>query len=210
MNSDVTICECAAIEDDWLDISYTQRHYIQDEDKALSVVRKRKTGDKKSATKWIARGLVFLLVAATLVAMSVVTEGFAGEVFAFAKTTYTQNIIDVFDTVNQNKKTIILPINVTVDNVENGTITVSGGKILLNFKAGKVVSKTDDTVTVGVDDKLQIVYGGLNTILVNVGDEIDTQAVLGKYASAATVNLIYDGEVVKDVTTVNYTLVWKI
>ena len=65
-------------------------------------------------------------------------------------------------------------------------------------------------MTIGVDDKLQIVYGGLTKILVNVGDEVATQSVLGKYSAAATVNLIYGGEVVKDVTTVDYTLVWKI
>ena len=65
-------------------------------------------------------------------------------------------------------------------------------------------------MTVSVDDNLQIVYSGLTKILVNVGDEIAEQAVLGKYVNTATVNLLYDGEVVKDITTVNYSLVWKI
>ena len=39
MNDDLKLCECIAVEDDWLDISYTQRHYIEDEQDALMLVR---------------------------------------------------------------------------------------------------------------------------------------------------------------------------
>lgn len=210
MNSEITICECTATEDDWLDISYSQRHYIREEDNALDLIRKRTGGNKKAPKKWLVRGFALVLVLAALVAMRFVNEGFVGEVFAIAKATYTQGISDVVAAAKREKNKIILPINVTIDKVDNGTVTITGGKVLLNFKAGKVTAKTDDTVTIGVDDKLQIVYGGLTKILVDVGDQVATQSVLGKYSSAATVNLIYGGEVVKDVTTVDYTLVWKI
>lgn len=210
MNSEITICECTATEDDWLDISYSQRHYIREEDNALDLIREKNGRRKKAPKKWLIRGFALVLVLAALVAMRFVSEGFAGEVFAIAKATYTQSISEVVTAAKQKKNTIILPINVTIDNVDNGTVTITGGKVLLNFKAGKVTAKTDDTVTIGVDDKLQIVYGGLTKILVDVGDEVAIQSVLGKYSTAATVNLVYDGEVVKDVTTVDYTLVWKI
>lgn len=210
MNSEITICECTATEDDWLDISYSQRHYIREEDNALDLIRKRNGRHKKAPRKWLFRSFALVFVLAALAAMRFVKKGFVGEVFAIAKTTYTQSISDVVAAAKQEKNTIILPINVTIDNVDNGTVTITGGKVLLNFKAGKVTAKTDDTVTIGVDDKLQIVYGGLTKILVDVGDEVAIQSVLGKYSTAATVNLVYDGEVVKDVTTVDYTLVWKI
>ncbi len=82
--------------------------------------------------------------------------------------------------------------------------------MLLNFKKGEVKDVTDTSVTVQVDDKLQIVYSGLSRVMVTVGDKLADQSVIGKYAISATVNLIYDGEVVKDITTVNYTLVWKV
>ena len=81
---------------------------------------------------------------------------------------------------------------------------------MLNFKKGTVSDATETTVTVAVDDKLQIVYSGLTKVLVSVGDSLSEQAVLGKYSDIACVNLLYDGEVVKDITTVNYSLVWKV
>ena len=214
MNDDVKLCECIAVEDDWLDISYTQRHYIEEEQDALSLVRtsvfKKRKKTLNNAKKWIVRCFVAIFVIGTLLAMRFVENGFIGEIFATAKQGYSQNVIQVISNSQQRQSIINLPINVTVDKVDNGTVIVSGGKVLLNFKKGKVLETNNDTVTVSVDDNLQIVYSGLTKILVNVGDEIAEQAVLGKYVNTATVNLLYDGEVVKDITTVNYSLVWKI
>jgi len=214
MNDDVKLCECVAVEDDWLDISYTQRHYIEEEQDALSLVRtsvfKKRKKALNNAKKWIVRSFVAIFVIGTLVAMRFVQNGFMGEVFAVAKAGYSQNVIQVISNSQQRQSIINLPINVTVDKVDNGSVIVSGGKVLLNFKKGKVLDTTKDTVTISVDDNLQIVYSGLTKILVNVGDELAEQAVLGKYVNTATVNLLYDGEVVKDITTVNYSLVWKI
>ena len=51
MNSEITICECTATEDDWLDISYSQRHYIREEDNALDLIRKRNGRHKKAPKK---------------------------------------------------------------------------------------------------------------------------------------------------------------
>ena len=214
MNEDIRLCECIATEDDWLEVSYSQRHYIQEEQDAMSFVRKKNTGEgafsRFNAKKWILRGVVFALVVGLMLAMRFVEEGFVGEVFAFAKSSYTQNIVEVISTYSQEGDSISLPINVTVDNVNEGTVTVSGGKILLNFKKGTVSDVTENAVTVAVDENLQIVYSGLTKVLVSVGDVLDEQAVLGKYSQSAEVNLLYGGEVVKDITTVNYSLVWKV
>lgn len=215
MNEDVKLCECIATEDDWLDISYSQRNYIQEEQDALSFVRinsrqNRQTNALSGAKKWIVRSFVCVLVLGTLIAMNFVENGFAGEVFALAKSGYNQNIVQVIAEQQRIDDTINLPINVTVDSVDNGTVSVTGGKVLLNFKKGTVSDATETTVTVAVDDKLQIVYSGLTKVLVSVGDSLSEQAVLGKYSDIACVNLLYDGEVVKDITTVNYSLVWKV
>ena len=138
MNDEVKLCECIAVEDDWLDISYTQRHYIEDEQDALMLVRtsvfKKRKKALNNAKKWIARCFVAIFVIATLVAMRFVDDGFMGEVFATAKQSYSQNVIQVISQSQQKQSTINLPINVTVDKVDNGTVIVSGGKVLLNFK----------------------------------------------------------------------------
>ena len=214
MNEDVKLCECVATEDDWLDISYAQRNYIQEEQDALTFVRTitaKKRREKFAKGKKVVFNLVLgIFVLGILLAMRFVENGFVGEVFAMAKSTYAQDIVGVISGNQKYESIINLPINVTIDNVENGTVRITGGKVLLNFKKGIVEDVADNTVTVRVDENLQIVYGGLTKILVNVGDEVGDQAVLGKYVSSANVNLLYCGEVVKDITTANYSLIWKI
>ena len=142
MNDDVKLCECIAVEDDWLDISYTQRHYIEEEQDALSLVRtsvfKKRKKTLNNAKKWIVRCFVAIFVIGTLLAMRFVENGFIGEIFATAKQGYSQNVIQVISNSQQRQSIINLPINVTVDKVDNGTVIVSGGKVLLNVKKGKV------------------------------------------------------------------------
>lgn len=214
MNEDVKLCECVATEDDWLDISYTQRNYIQEEQDALTFVRTTSADRRRQAfgkaKKWIARGLVSVMVLGTLLAMRFVEDGFIGEVFAMAKSSYGQNIVEAIADSQRRESVIELPINVVVEEVNEGTVKVTGGKVLLNFKKGVVSDVTEDTVTVNVDDNLKIIYSGLVKVLVKSGDEVGEQAVLGKYVGTANVNLLYAGEVVKDITNVNYSLVWKI
>ncbi len=206
MNSDVKVCECVATEDDWLEISYSQRHYIEEEKKAMPKIKRGVSFNGLGI--WLTRAIVLVLVVGVLVAMRFVDSGFVGDIFDTVKQAYASDITQAFGI--KSGDTINLPINVTVEGVEDGTVTISGGKVLLNFKKGEVKDVTDTSVTVQVDDKLQIVYSGLSRVMVVVGDKLADQSVIGKYANSATVNLIYDGEVVKDITTVNYTLVWKV
>ena len=214
MNEDVKLCECIATEDEWLDISYTQMNYIQDEQDSLTFIRttaKKRRKEQFNKVKKIAlRAFICLFVLGTLLAMRFVEDGFIGEVLVMAKSAYSQNIVDVIADGKNRESIIDLPINVMVDGVENGTVRVIGGKVLLNFKKGIVEDVTEDTVTVSVDENLKIIYSGLSKVLVNVGDEVLNQAVLGKYVTSVNVNLLYAGEVVKDIATVNYSLVWKI
>ncbi len=210
MEEEIKVCSCCPDEDDWLDVSYSQRHYIQEENSAFDSVRPAKRRkERKPFYKIAAYVMACVLVVGIIFAMKYANKGFAGEVFSVAKAAGNSGILQVFKKSDKGE-VINLPINVTVDKVENGTVTISGGKVLLSFCNGEVSDVTDDTVTVKTSDDLQIVYGGLTKILVKKGDKIATQTVIGKYVTTAAVNLLYKGEVVKDITTVNYTLVWKV
>ena len=198
MEEEIKVCSCCPDEDDWLDVSYSQRHYIQEENSAFDSVRPAKRRkERKPFYKIAAYVMACVLVVGIIFAMKYANKGFAGEVFSVAKAAGNSGILQVFKKSDKGE-VINLPINVTVDKVENGTVTISGGKVLLSFCNGEV------------SDDLQIVDGGLTKILVKKGDKIATQTVIGKYVTTAAVNLLYKGEVVKDITTVNYTLVWKV
>ena len=80
----------------------------------------------------------------------------------------------------------------------------------LSLTQGTVSETTADSVTVSMDDKTSVVYTNLTTVLVNVGDKVDANSLLGKYDEQYQASILQEGEVVKQVVGSETQLTWEI
>ena len=149
-----------------------------------------------------------LLIVGVLVGMRYADNGFVGDVFGYAKDTFTSTIVAPQPN-SDNQNVIVMPSNAQVA-ITDGDITLSGGSLAVNFKEGKVTDVTESGVTVSVGDKFDIVYSNLSEVLVNVGDNVAQYHVLGKYGDSAVVNLIVNGQKLTGVSADGFTLKWQV
>ena len=149
-----------------------------------------------------------LVIAGVLLGMRYADAGFVGDVFGYAKNTFTSTIVAP-QADDSSKDTIVMPSNAEVTIVD-GDIMLSGGSLAVNFKEGKVTDVTETSVTVSVGDKFDIVYSNLSEVLVEIGDSVAQYHVLGKYEDSAMVNLIVNGQKLTGVSADGYTLKWQI
>ena len=198
---------CDAEESDWLDISYTERKYI-DKPKAprfhFPKIKFKFNFKFKKVWKYAAIALVCVAVLATLL---FVDGNFTSDVFSAVRTAST-SVFTRPQHITENK--VNIPCNITLIEINDGVMTFGGGSVAVSLTSGKVTEVGDNSVTVAIDDDTQIVYYQLNSILVSVGDEIAENSVLGKYSESFTVAIFESGEIVKGVIGSESELKWSV
>ncbi len=203
---------CDAEENDWLDISYTERKYLNEETPVKRAKKRRAPAFFKNKTvskvvKYVAAGLVS---AAAVVGLLFVDSNFEGNVFETARATYSSNLAIFGGTAASGVNKITLPYTITLENVEGGVVVFSGGRAVVSFTDGVVKEVTENSVTVEVDDKTSIVYSDLTATYVAAGDEISANTLIAKYDGSAKATIVYDGEIVEDVIGSEYELQWSV
>ena len=202
---------CDAEESDWLDISYSQRKYVET---AAAPAKKRFNFAPKFKFNFknikLSRPLKIVAIAvlcvAVLAALLFVDGNFGKEVFDTVKAAYSSTL---FGSSNERvSASITIPVNCTLLDVNDGVSTFTGGKVVLSFTDGTVQEVTDTTVTVAIDDNLTITYDGLTDVYVAVGDTLTANTLLGKYNGTFTATITQSGETVKDVVGSETQLTW--
>ena len=189
---------CDAEESDWLDVSYTERKYINGKQK-----KQRKA---KSGKAWKI-AIVAVLCLAVLATMLFLDGDLKNEIFDAVKTASAS----IFHKSESNtEQTINIPCNVDLVDVNDGVMTFSGGRAVLALTAGKVTGITEDSVTVALDDEISIVYSGLTTIYVKVADQVAADSLLGKYDGEFTASILQQGQIVREVVGSESQLTWNI
>lgn len=194
---------CDAEESDWLDISYTERKYIDKEKKSRFHLPKIKLKIKKV---WMYAAIALVCVA-VLAALLFVDGNFTDDVFNAVKTAST-SVFTRPENITENK--INIPCNVTLMEVNDGVMTFGGGRAALSLTGGKVTAVGEDSVTVQLSDDTQIVYSQLDNIYVAVGDEIAESTLIGKYSDSYTASIFEKGEIVKEVVGSETQLKWSV
>ena len=198
-----TSAVCDAEESDWLDISYTERKYI-DKPKA----RRFHFPKIKIKFKKVWTYVAIAVVSVAVLAMLLFVDGnFTSDVFSAVRTAST-SVFNRPQNIEENK--VNIPCNVTLMEINDGVMTFGGGSVAVSMTSGKVTAVGEDSVTVAMDDNTQIVYYKLNHILVAVGDEIAENSVLGKYNDSFDVAIFESGAVVKDVIGSESELKWSV
>lgn len=149
-----------------------------------------------------------LIIALALVGMRYIDNGFVGDVFGYAKETFTSTIANQTDYVDDGN-VMTIPSNADVS-VSDGDIVLTGGSLAVNFQKGTVKEITDTSVVVSVSDNFDIVYSNLSEVMVKAGDAVEQYGVLGKYGENAVVNLIIGGQKVTGVSADGYTIKWSV
>lgn len=189
---------CDAEESDWLDVSYTERKYLN--------AKPKKQKKAKFGRTWKI-ALVAVLCVAVLATLLFIDGDLKNEVFTAVKTA-TASIFHKQESDAENK--INIPCNVNLVDINDGVMTFNGGRAALSLTAGKVASVTEDSVTVALDENTSIVYSGLTTIYVKAADEIAADTLLGKYDGQFTASILQQGQVVKQVVGSETQLTWNI
>lgn len=193
-----------AEESDWLDVSYSQRKYV-DTEQAAPVAR-----SKNGWGRPIKIALVAAVCVALLAAMLLIDGNFGKEVFLTAKAAYS-SALNLFEDKQQSvSASITLPANVNLVNVQDGIATFDGGRAALSFTDGTVVAATDTSVTVDMDGQTRVTYGNLTTVYAAVGDKLSANELIGKYDGTFTATLSVDGETVVDVVGSEQQLTWTV
>ncbi len=189
-----------AEECDWLDVSYSER-YVKPK-KTKGKANKDKT---KRAKVWKV-AIVAVLCVAVLAATLFVDGDFKKEVFAAVKTATASLFGKSVETENK----INVPCNLTLVDVNDGVMTFTGGRAALSLTEGTVLKTTENSVTVAMDENTSMVYSDLTSVMVNVGDKLSENSLLGKYDGQFVATILRDGEVVKQVVGSETQLVWNI
>ena len=199
---------CDAEENDWLDVSYSERKYVQAEQPSKKKRRFNfnfKFNFKFSKPLQIA--LIAVLCVALLAAMMFIDGEFASDVFQTAKAAFAGSIFD--NETEEVAATIAIPSNATLVDVQNGVTTFEGGKVTLAFAGGVVTNVTDTSVTVAIDDNTAITYDNLTEVLVSVGDTVLANSLIGRYDGTFTASVSVSGQV-KDVVGSETQLTWNV
>ena len=194
---------CDAEESDWLDISYTERKYIDKPKSWRFRLPKIKIKFKK-VWKYAAIAVVCVAV---LAMMLFVDGNFTSDVFSAVRTAST-SVFNRPQNITESK--INIPCNVTLLEVNDGVMTFGGGSVAVSMTSGTVLDVGEDSVTIAIDGDTQIVYYQLNNIMVSAGDKVEENSVLGKYSESFTVSIFESGKVVKGVIGSESELKWSV
>ncbi len=194
---------CDAEESDWLDVSYSERKYVE------KPAKKKKINFKFKLNKKIKIFAIAAVCVAALACMMFIDGNFSKEVFNTVKTAYSSVFIGNKPTPISAK--IELPSNVDLVEVNEGVATFSGGRATLSFTDGKVTAATENSVTVAIDENTSITYSNLTDVYVAVDDVVTTNSLLGKYEKNFTATILNgNGEAVKDVVGSDKQLTWNV
>ena len=202
---------CDAEESDWLDVSYSERKYI-DEPKRKKINIKFPKFNFKFKLK-LSRPMKIVAIAvlcvAVLAAMLFIDGEFATDVFQTAKAAIATSVFQKGEQ-DVNAQAVAIPANANLVDVVDGVATFDGGRATLSFTAGTVTDVTDTSVTVAIDDSTCITYDNLTYVYVAVGDTVSVNTLIGKYEGTFTATLSVAGETVKDVIGSETQLEWYI
>ncbi len=196
---------CDAEEADWLDVSYSERNYVQSQPTKAS----KKGASRFKGGKALKVAAIALLCAALLAALLFVDGQFAKDVFNTAKAAYSATVFDNSTQQQVSTASIAIPSNADLLGVEDGLATFGGGKAAVSFSAGQVVAATEDSVTVALNDTTKVVYGNLTTVFVNAGDNVSANTLLAKYQGQFTV-AVSVADAVVDVIADETQLTWSV
>lgn len=197
---------CDATENDWLELSYAERKYVNKE---------RKFG-KITLPKFIKNKKAFAIIGAVVLCVAILTVAlfadgdFRSDVFTTARTAYTGVLSAFGGRTDKAGNLIEIPCNVNLIDCADGVATFGGGRVALSFTDGKVTEITENSVTVTLDEQTSIIYGNLTTVLVNVGDEISSNGLIGKYDGSFCASVNYDSQQVIDVVASETQLQWNV
>ncbi len=195
---------CDAEENDWLDVSYSERKYVNKPAKAA----RKKINFKFKLTKKMQIIAIAVCCVAALAALLFIDGNFSKDVFKTVKTAFSASVFTREPTpVSAN---IAIPVNVNLVDVKDGVATFNGGKAALSFTDGKVTDITDKSVTVEIDDKTTITYDNLKKVFVAVGDTVSANGLLAQYDGQFTATIFTNGEAVKDVIASEKQLTWNV
>ncbi|MCH5153176.1 MAG: hypothetical protein J1F68_04385 [Clostridiales bacterium] len=198
---------CDAEESDWLDVSYSERKYVEEPERAKRKIKFKKINFKLTRTMKIVA--VAVLCVAILTAMLFIDGEFASDVFQTAKAAISTTI---FHKAEQDvtAQTVAIPANVNLVDVVDGVATFDGGRVTTSFTAGTVTEVTDSSVKVAIDETTSITYDNLVSVYVAVGDTVAINSLIGKYDGTFTATLTVAGETVKDVIGSETQLTWNV
>ena len=198
---------CDAEENDWLDVSYSERKYVAEPERKKSRLKLPKFNLKLSKSVKIV--IVAALCVALLAALLFIDGDFATDVFQTAKAAVSTS---VFDKGEQKftAQTVAIPANANLVDVIDGVATFDGGRATLSFTAGTVTDVTDTSVVVAIDETTCITYDNLTEVYVTVGDTVTVNSLIGKYDGTFTATLSVSGVAVKDVIGSESQLTWNV
>ncbi|MDD4832457.1 MAG: hypothetical protein PHI78_02160 [Clostridia bacterium] len=203
-HKDVSKCQCSAVESDWLDITYTQRKYLEEEQEICDYqIKKPKAKLPKNMLVTVGALIIIIGIVCGMIFINGGTD-----IFETAKMAYISTVFGNSDSVNQ-KTSVTLPVNAVVQGVESdGTVEIGGGTLCMNLAKGVVVSVTETSVTVKIDEDINMVYSDLTSILVEDGQTVDENAVLGKYDGTMKVNVVIENTVVTNIVGTDKSFEW--
>lgn len=201
---------CDAEESDWLDVSYSERKYVSDQQQQPT--KKRKLPNFKfkfKLSKSMRIVAVVVLCAALLAALLFIDGNFAKDVFQTAKAAFSASVFDSARTEDV-VASVSIPANINLVDIVDGVATFDGGKAALSFTNGTVTEVTETSVTVAMDETTSIKYEGLTNVFVSVGDVVSTNALLAKYDGCFTATVTVGGDMVTDVVGSDTQLTWNV
>lgn len=200
-NQNVAVAE----ECDWLDVSYSERNYVDEETQP-----QKQTKSKFKLPKMFKIAAIAILCVAAFAALLFIDGNFGTEVFKTAKTVYSSSAVDFAPKQNVSQRKVEIPCNVQLKTVEGGVATFGGGKVALCFADGIVTDVTENEVVVKLDEQTAVKYQKLTKVFVKVGDEVKANALLGKYDADFTVSVLNGGSVVTEVVGSSVELTWNV
>ena len=205
---------CDAEEADWLDVSYSERRYVEEsvpEQKKARFKFNFKNVKKFKMSRPFKIVAIAVLCVAFLAAMLFIDGNFGKDVFQTAKAAYS-SVLSIFDKNEPQdvSASIAIPSNHNLVDISDGVATFEGGRATLSFTAGTVIDVTETSVTVAIDDDTAITYDGLTTVFVTIGDTVSSGSLLGKYEGTFTATISQSGQTITDVVGSETQLTWNV
>lgn len=197
---------CDAEENDWLDVSYSERKYVGNKTAEKKTTKHK---GKKIGVTFAVLGIIFACVAVFGIVLYADND-FRTDVFTSAKTAYIKVAEALEGKSNKTGKTLEIPCNVNLVEVTNGVATFDGGRTALAFADGKVTEVTDTSVTVQIDEQTSIMYTELTTVYVVLGQNVSSNELIGKYDGSFCASISDNGQTVKDVVASEDFIVWNV
>lgn len=197
--NDVPQLDCQVGENNWLDVVYVQKKYNKSTKGA-----KKSAAVKKRGRRGFYVAVACVIIAGALLGLAFIDSGFVGGIFQSAMETFTTGIFA------PKQQTIQMPTNAEVYSCINGDIVIGGSSVVLNISKGVVKSIDAETgkVVVSINEKYDVVYGGVTEIMVTEGQSLEKYALIGRYTETAVINILKEGAKVSQVSCQDYKIVW--